>query len=95
MNDGEFEWDDVKAAANFKKHDVSFEIARLVFDDQFAIDGDDFVSDQSELRFSTIGSVNSRMLYVIATLRGEIIRIISARRAEPFERRRYNEQNKF
>jgi uncharacterized protein len=94
MNDGEFEWDDRKAASNLAKHDISFEMARFVFDDPNAIDGDDFMSEHSELRFSTLGSVGGRILYVVATLRNDIIRIISARRAEPFERRKYYEQNK-
>jgi uncharacterized protein len=95
MNDGEFEWDDSKATTNLLKHGISFDVAKFIFEDPNAIDEDDFSSDVTELRFSTLGSVDGRLLYVIATLRGDIIRIISARRAEAFERRKYYEQNKF
>jgi hypothetical protein len=38
MNDGEFEWDDAKAAQNFTDHGVSFEAAKQVFQDPFAIE---------------------------------------------------------
>ena len=38
MRDDRFEWDDAKAQANLEKHEVSFEAARLVFDDRGGID---------------------------------------------------------
>jgi uncharacterized protein len=43
MHDDDFEWDDAKAIENYAKHGISFEDARRVFDDQFAVDGVDEV----------------------------------------------------
>ena len=86
MDDGEFEWNDVKAAANIAAHGVSFEAAKLVFEDPFAIEFLD-QGDYGEERFNIIGMVEGRILFVAYTLRGDKIRIISARGAEPYERR--------
>jgi uncharacterized DUF497 family protein len=44
-----------------------------------------------ELRFNAIGLVDGRMLFVTCTMRGEIVRIISARGAEPHEKKKYHE----
>jgi uncharacterized protein len=44
-----------------------------------------------ELRFNAIGLVDGRMLFVTYTMRGEIVRIVSARGAEPHEKRKYHE----
>lgn len=93
MNDGEFEWDDRKAASNRAKHGVRFEIAKEVFDDIFAIEQLDETESYGEDRFSILGIVDGQLLYVAYTLRGRSIRIISARGAEPFEHRRYHDQN--
>jgi uncharacterized protein len=88
-----FEWDDAKAAANVAKHGVSFEIARDVFKYPFALDWLDQREDYGELRHVTIGMVEGRLLYVAYTMRDDVIRIISARGAEPYERRRCHEEN--
>lgn len=93
MNDDEFEWDDVKAAANLVKHEVSFEQAREAFKDAFSFEYDDHRSNYGEERVILLGMVGDRLLSVAHTLRGDNIRIISAREAEPHERRRYHEQN--
>ena len=93
MDDGAFQWDDQKAAANFAKHGVSFERARGVFDDPFALEFADGRQDYGEDRFIVIGMVESRLLFVVCTMRGEVIRIISARGAEPYESRRYHDIN--
>ena len=93
MQDDAFEWNDDKAALNWRNHDISFEMARDVFKDAFAIDWDDHGQDESEDRFVTVGMVENRLLFVSYTLRGERIRIISARLAEPNERRRYHNEN--
>jgi hypothetical protein len=45
----------------------------------------------SELRFNAIGLVDGRMLFVTYTMRGDIVRIISARGAEPHEKKKYHE----
>ncbi len=93
MQDGEFEWDDGKAALNRRNHGVSFEMAREVFKDIFATEWTDDRLGYAEQRFVTVGMVEGRLLFVAYTLRGERIRIISAREAEPHERRRYHNEN--
>ena len=93
MTDEEFEWDGYKAAANARKHGVTFEEARGVFRDPLAIE---FVDDREaygEDRFVLIGMTQSRVLVVVYVLREQRNRIISARRAEPNERRAYHEQD--
>ncbi len=93
MKDDEFEWDDDKASLNRVTHGISFDAARDVFRDPFALDWFDDRQDHGEDRYSTIGLVDGRLLYVAYTMRDERIRIISARGAEPHEHRRYHEEN--
>jgi uncharacterized protein len=93
MDDGTFQWDDAKAAANYARHGVTFEAARDVFNDPFALNWIDDSQDENEQRFATLGIVESRLLFVAYAMRGDAIRIISARLAEPYERRRYHEEN--
>jgi uncharacterized DUF497 family protein len=93
MDAGDFEWDDAKAAANLAKHGVSFEQGRDAFDDPFAIDFVDDREDYGEQRVILLGMAESRVLVVAHTLRGDKVRIISAREAEPQERRKYHEEN--
>jgi uncharacterized DUF497 family protein len=81
--DAEFEWDECKAAENVTKHGVSFETARLVFKDIFAIERPDNRFDYGEQRFNIVGMVQDRLLSVIYAVRGQRIRIISARGAAP------------
>ncbi len=93
MKDGEFEWDDLKAATNHAEHGVTFDMARLVFRDPFAIDWFDERRDYGEDRYAIIGMAEGRLLYVAFTMRGDHTRIISARGAEPHERRQYHEDD--
>lgn len=93
MQDETSEWDDIKAASNWRDHGVTFEVAREVFKDIFAVEWDDDGQDDTEERFVTIGMVENRLLFVSYTLRGKRIRIISARLAEPYERRKYHNEN--
>ncbi len=93
MNDGGFEWDERKDASNYARHGVSFAAARDVFKDPFAIEQLDDREDYGEDRFIIVGMVEGRLLFVAYTLRGESIRIISARGAEPHEQRRYHKDN--
>lgn len=92
-----FAWDPAKAKSNLRKHRLSFEIATRVFADPFALVEQDRV-ENGEHRWQTLGIVDGHLLLlVVHTVRDdedgtEIIRIISARRAEPKERERY-EQN--
>jgi uncharacterized DUF497 family protein len=93
MRDEEFEWDDRKAAANRAEHGVSFAVARRAFDDLFSVELEDRREDYGEDRYVLLGMV-SQSVAVTYTLRGERIRIISARPAEPFERRLYHEKDR-
>jgi uncharacterized protein len=94
MRDEAFEWDDAKAAQNILKHGVTFDTARKVFDDPNALDQIDGGDDYGEDRYWTIGTVHDRLFYVVYATRNGRIRIISARGAEPHERRRYHEKNR-
>ena len=77
-----FEWHDKKASSKLKKHAVSFEIARSVFRDAFAIERLDDTTDDDEERTIIIGMAEGRLLTVVYTERGEVLRIISARKAD-------------
>jgi uncharacterized protein len=93
VDDDYFQWDNTKAAENFAKHGVSFESARAVFADPFAIEQIDDRENYGEERLTIIGMAAARLLFVAFTMREDVIRIISARAAEPFEKREYHEQN--
>ena len=93
MKSDDFEWDDAKAASNRRHHKITFEQARDVPADPFIIEWIDEGQDEHEQRFSALGMVENRLLFVAYTMSGNAIRIISARRAEPFERRRYHEED--
>lgn len=93
MNDEAFEWGDNKAIENYADHGVRFEMARDVFKDAFAVDWLDERVPYGEDRYAIIGMVENRLLYVAYTMRGDSIRLISARGAEPYEKRRYHEEN--
>ena len=87
--EGDFEWDDAKAAANLTEHKVTFEEAATVFDDPRAVDAPDLEDDE---RFMIIGQSSfSRMLFVVHCERGDRVRIISARVASLAQRRVYDE----
>lgn len=89
----EFEWDDAKAASNRDLHGVSFDDACLVFRDPFAIELIDDREDYGEERYALVGTAKGVVLVVVHTERADRNRIISARRAEPNERRFYHEAN--
>jgi len=91
----QFVWDLKKARRNEEKHGVSFELARLVFDDPFVVSvPDDYEIEQ---RWRTLGLVKGILILVVVhTLEDredeEIIRIISARKATPHERKGYEDR---
>ena len=85
----DIEWDQSKAAANYKKHGVRFEHAVLAFDDPFALVELDEGEDYGEDRFLLTGRAAGGILVVVYTERGERVRIISAREATEYERRNY------
>ena len=85
-----FEWDPGKADANRRKHGVDFADAVGVFEDPYALSRPD--PFPAEERVATLGrDLLDRLIVVVWTWRGEGIRLISARRATPRERRRYAE----
>jgi uncharacterized DUF497 family protein len=88
----DFEWDSAKAAANVKKHGVSFEEAVSALSDDLAATARDLAHSVVEFRFITFGvSANGQLLAVSHTERGNRIRIISARLATRMERKIYEE----
>ena len=86
----DFEWDNTKDEANRRKHGIDFRTAARVFLDPFIVEFDDRDA-ANEMRFNAIGLVDGRMLLVTYTMRGDVVRIISARGAEPHEKRKYHE----
>jgi uncharacterized DUF497 family protein len=90
-----FEWDELKADANLKKHGVSFEEAKTVFDNPMAVIFDDEAHSIDEPREIIIGhSHKNRLILVSFMERSNSIRIISARSVTRREREDY-EQNAF
>lgn len=90
-----FEWDEIKAHANLKKHHVSFEIAARVFLDPLVLAYHDRI-ENGEQRWQTLGMVDGCLLLLVAhAVRHdedvEVIRIISARKADKKERKHYEE----
>ncbi len=87
-----FEWDEHKSRTNVAKHKVSFETATAVFDDRHAISIPDRIVEGEE-RWQTIGMIDGVVLIVAHAWMdqggGEAIRVISARKATPHERREY------
>lgn len=88
-SDLEFEWDEEKAKLNLEKHGIPFEIAAKVFLDENRIEiYDEAHSNAEEERYITIG-LAGKVLFVVYTTRCLRIRMISARLANPMERRAY------
>lgn len=87
-----FEWDPAKAASNAKKHKVTFEVAKTVFYDDFAVQFFDEEHSYAEDRFLLLGmSSDARLLLVCHCERedGDVVRIISARKATETEAEYY------
>lgn len=88
----EFEWDEVKAQANLRAHDVSFDEAVSVFGDPLTITIPDPEHSSDEERFIDLGySSRGRLLIVVYTEREKIVRIISSRKATRAERVTYEQ----
>ncbi|MBQ9486330.1 MAG: BrnT family toxin [Selenomonadaceae bacterium] len=88
LGDLKFVWDSEKAEINWKKHKVMFEDAARIFLDEYRYDDFDEIHSDSEDRIKTVGFVMN-VLAVIYTERGDINRIISARRANRKEEAEY------
>ena len=90
-----FEWDYKKEAINIKKHGISFEIAQNIFNDPFQLTIPDILHSNDEERWITVGLVDKNLIVTVChTYRDkygeELMRIISARKATPKERREYH-----
>jgi uncharacterized DUF497 family protein len=88
-------WDENKSRRNLAKHKVSFETATLVFDDPNALSLNDRTENDEE-RWHTLGLAGGIVVLLVAHTDyeedgEEVIRIISARRATPRERKMYEE----
>ena len=89
----QFEWDPKKAKRNVNKHGVSFEEGVTVFYDPLSATFDDPDHSADEHRYITIGlSSRDRLLVVAHAERGEVLRMISARPATAYERKRHERQ---
>lgn len=88
-----FKWDSDKARENRAKHTVDFEEAQRVFDDPLVVDWIDDRQDYGEVRFAALGMVDERLIFVAFSMPDDdTVRIISARKAMPNEKRRYHEE---
>ena len=88
----QFEWNKNKAVKNLSKHGVSFAEAKTVFDDPLYVDFYDPEHSESEERYLIVGeSDRGRLSIVSYTERGDVIRLISARKVTQTEREAYEE----
>ena len=93
MRELRFEWDPAKAESNLKKHGVSFEEARTVFFDDYAVEFYDDEHSEWEDRFLLLGLSSRLRLLLICHCAREtesVIRIVSARKATQHEARNYS-----
>jgi uncharacterized DUF497 family protein len=89
----EFAWTQEKEQDNITKHGINFKDAMEIFRDPFRMERHDDDSSNNEDRWQTMGYFND-VLFVVYTEREDVTWIISARVAEPFERRIYNGDSK-
>lgn len=90
----ESEWHTARAESNLRRHGVSFDLAKTVFNDPFAIELLDDREPYGEERFAVIGMAEGKVLLFVAyTERAERIRIISARRPTQYEQDDYFQKN--
>ena len=85
-------WDPNKAESNFKKHKIRFSDAEMVIYDPFAMTIEEQIV-ATEQRFVSLGSDSfGRVIVVVYTYRADTIRLISARKATPSERKQYEKR---
>ena len=93
----QFEWDEIKAAANLRKHGVPFELACTVFNDPRLLTAADLEHSGTEERWFSIGSASNGAMLSVVYLWSESdpattkIRLVSARKATQMEIRHYQE----
>ncbi|MGH9583703.1 MAG: BrnT family toxin [Bryobacteraceae bacterium] len=87
------QWDERKNRINKRRHMLSFEVARQVFEDPFATTADDYIDENGEMRYQTLGLVNGLLIFVAHVYRvidgEEKAWIISARKAVDHEKKIY------
>jgi len=88
---GRFIWNKLKAESNQRKHGISFEKATEVFDDPFFIEEYDEDNSEKEDRYNIVGFMKGIYMTVSFTLRNDLIRIFSARKADNEEEEAYDE----
>ena len=94
IDDIRFEWDENKNNTNKRKHKVSFEEAKTVFEDVEALVIDDPDHSEEEERFIILGFSSKANLLVVChcyRMDDTVIRIISARKATTRESKQYND----
>lgn len=84
----EFEWDPAKHERNLRTRGIGFDEAALVFERE-VIEWPDTRTDYREVRMNAIGETNGKVLRVIYTVRGDVIRIITAWKANRRDRQRW------
>ena len=93
-----FDWDTNKNQSNIAKHGISFEEAIAIFDDPNILNYEDTRFNYGEMRFVSIGQIilvtqeKTVIIVVIHTQRNQTIRLISTRKANERERKRYERQ---
>ena len=86
-----FEWNEQKRLINLQRHGIDFADVRSIFDNErYTIVDNRF--DYGEIRFFTLGLLNGRVIAVAHTETDEVIRIISARKANKNDQRKYFEK---
>ena len=88
----EFDWDETKSDACLKEREFDFTFAVRCFWDPHRLISRDSRFDYGEDRFQLLGQIDKRVFFVTYTLRAEVIRIISARKANQREVKRYENQ---
>jgi uncharacterized protein len=84
-----FDWDDAKAATNLAKHGVRFAFAVRVFLDPALVIEETIRDEDDEARHKAIGLIGGKLYAVVFTMRGDVCRLISARRTNRREDRIY------
>ena len=89
-----YEWDEVKRQSNIDRHKVDFIDVLPLFANPEAIRLEDNRRDYGEIRYILLGEIDERLFQIAYTIRGSVIRLISARRGNKRERRIYENTTK-
>ena len=85
MIEMEFEWDDAKSDECFERRGFDFAYTVRAFFDPLRIVAEDVRRDYGENRYRMTGMIDGRAYFIVYTMRGSAVRIISARKANPQE----------